>query len=752
MFIILEFHLINILEFNITLTINKMLYNFIVSSDSYLELPIGLHGFGSSSVQYILNPKFTSIGKHIKKITSSLRVEKNKRKFRKNCLDLADYIIGRSHAPAYFDQSKWDVALKNWYQIHYKDLTTHGECPMIIEKNERNLLELSYEVKDFHEKKIRDLRRLKPFLIENNTYSCNNDQRCMQIFNEYNIWINDRKNYFEKKRQLIQKNSSSVQRKLKFSIPISNLLNPEIYSEFSETLPSVSVPLEEEDGKEIRGEGKEEGKEEGISLRVRGNASENQSTLQEEASTSGASSLQTSDTISAGELPGSAVDSPIPEAENSKFPKYSEQPTSMTETDPVEQRPITLGLGGSTGHITTIPSDEAVKPDSSSVFITPSKRPGMFKKKKKIKRREVKFLRILVPSYYNRSKFLRHNHLEHPINEDEEIIKKIKIQEHNMNKNENVSYGKKDRSITIIEVHMEILEECRNKEWEYNKGEFLAICQEVLTKKEKRTYTNLKDDEVVMDNIKSTNETEKQRSLWNKWMERNKIFLEKLRKKDWFNNLKNDWKEERSYIKNSEKLRKYLSNENEKDPFLERKKDIWRRWVSRNGSIVEKYLEEDLFEKLREQIYNMINTYENEGRKDDILFMNKEELEKKENYEVLYKYFKTKLLEKLCILVFMMVLEECKNEEYIENMESHFDNSINECITGKNLDIKPEIEENLTDISGDVLGNIKNNKNYAYEGEDYFREELKEWIRENDAYINSLDSDNNIDECYQVVK
>ncbi|SBT85901.1 STP1 protein [Plasmodium malariae] len=724
-------------------------------------MDLGLHGFGYSSVQYILNPIFRSIGKHIKNITSSLRVEKNKREFRKNCLDLADYIIEKNHAPEYLDQSKWDLALKNWYQIRYKDLTRHGECPMIIEQNERNLLELSYDVKDFHEKKIRDLRRLKPFLIENNTYSCNNDQSCMQIFNEYNIWINDRKNYFEEKRQLIQKNSSSVQRKLKFSIPINNLLNPEIYSELSETLPSVSVPLEE-DGKEIRGEGKGEC----ISLRVRGNASENQSTLQEKASTSGASSLQTSETISAGELPGSAVDSSIHEDEKSIFPKNSEQPSSMTESDPVEQRPTTRGLGGTTGHITTIPSVEALNPDSSSLFITPSKRLdtegnqynahisyiltsflviivfsffikyvliGMFKKKKKIKRREVKFLRILVPSYYNRSKFLRHNHLEHPINEDEEIIKKIKIQEHNMNKNENVSYGKKDRSITIIEVHMEILEECRNKEWEYNKGEFLAICQEVLTKKENRTYTNLKDDEVVMDNIKSTNEIEKQKSLWNKWVERHKMFLEKLRKKDWFNNLKNDWKEERSYIKNK------------------RKKDIWRRWVSRKGTIVEKYLEEDLFEKLREEIYNMIDTYENEGRKDDILFMNKE-LENKENYEELYKYFKTKLLEKLCTLVFMMVLEECKKEEYIENKESHFDNSINEWMTEVNSDIKPEIEKNLADVNGDVLGNIKNNKNYDYEGEDCFREELKEWIRENDAYINSLDSDNNIDECYQVVE
>ncbi|KAI4836248.1 hypothetical protein MKS88_004036 [Plasmodium brasilianum] len=717
------------------------------------------HGYGYSSFQYLLNGKFRNIRNHILSVTSILEKEKRKSVFREKCLELADYIISENKAPPNFEQNKWNQALKNLSEYKYRALSRHGGCPMILEQNDRDLLVLKYDAEDFYKKKQWELKRIEQFQKEENIYDCNENRFCMKKYKEYNVWIKEREKYFQNKKSIIDRNSSNEQTKITFTTPISKLLSSETFSELSEISISSSPPADEKienlNPKEsetlqkkisISSPSTHEAGTEASPKKISSDSSEDTQS-EHQSKTNGSESSEvsqstvvlndpsTSETTAIVTIPGTkeTIDDPEISA-NQNHP-------SDTIADASQNSQISSTSFSSSSH--SLPTHVLpIHPKSS----------GMFKKKKKIKRTEVKFLRILVPSYYNRSKFLRHNLLEHPINEDEEIIKKIKIQEHNMNKNENVSYGKKDRSITIIEVHMEILEECRNKEWEYNKGEFLAICQEVLTKKENRTNTNLKDDEVVMDNTKSTNEIEKQKSLWSKWVERHKIFLEKLRKKDWFNNLKNDWKEERSYIKNREKLRKYLSNENEKDPFLERKKDIWRHWVSRKGTIVEKYLEEELFEKLTEEIYNMLDTYENEGRKDDILFMNKEELENKENYEVLYKYFKTKLLEKLCILVFMMVLEECKNEEYIENMESHFDNSINECITGKNLDIKPEIEENLTDINGDVLGNIKNNKNYTYEGEDCFREELKEWIRENDAYINSLDSDNNIDECYQVVE
>ncbi|KAI4837506.1 hypothetical protein MKS88_003983 [Plasmodium brasilianum] len=721
-------------------------------------------GQGYGVFEYFSNPQFKEIIEYIKKETPKLKSIRRKNEFREKCLRFAEYVIEKKYKnPPIFKQENWEAALKTWVKHYFfKEKTKYGICPVIFEQNDKYLLELTYKAEDFFEKKEKELKKIK-HLKEKNEISnnCINDNKCKRSCEKYNEWIISMKKEFEGKQVFILNNSNKEFTKLKDKKTLSDLLKSDTfeeipncsYREAAVNAEPVSEEKEEAPVVKPKGAPKEQimssAGEDGQSMEA-GVPSERNDQMPQETCTSHSDQVQR-EKESLHE--GPHKDTETNSGENAQYepesmlqiPGDSETTVKGNVISP-QEKPLT------DVHATTFKPAALSIPNLPSVTSDILKKPGLFKKKKKIKRREVKFLRILVPSYYKRSKFLRQSHLEHPINEEEEIIKKIKIQEHNMNKNENVSYGKKDRSITIIEVHMEILEECRNKEWEYNKGEFLAICQEVLTKKENRTYTNLKDDEVVMDNIKSTNEIEKQKSLWSKWVERHKICLEKLRKKDWFNNLKNDWKEERSYIKNSEKLRKYLSNENEKDPFLERKKDIWRHWVSRKGTIVEKYLEEELFEKLTEEIYNMLDTYENEGRKDDILFMNKEELENKENYEVLCKYFKTKLLEKLCILVFMMVLEECKNEEYIENMESHFDNSINECITGKNLDIKPEIEENLTDINGDVLGNIKNNKNYTYEGEDCFREELKEWIRENDAYINSLDSDNNIDECYQVVE
>ncbi|SBT00278.1 STP1 protein [Plasmodium malariae] len=95
---------------------------------------------------------------------------------------------------------------------------------------------------------------------------------------------------------------------------------------------------------------------------------------------------------------------------------------------------------------------------------------GLFKQKKKIRRRQVKFLRLLVPLFSNNiSKRFTDNNLENPIYDNEEIIKKIKINE--LTKNVNSSKQQKDRSKTMIEVHMEVLE-CRNEDWENNKEAF----------------------------------------------------------------------------------------------------------------------------------------------------------------------------------------------------------------------------------------------------------------------------------------
>ncbi|KAI4841328.1 hypothetical protein MKS88_000568 [Plasmodium brasilianum] len=725
------------------------------------------HGYGFSSSPYILNGKFKNIRKHIIKITSSLKNQKKKKEFRETCLELADYLIKENHAPPGFEQSKWDQALKNWNEYQYDKIRRHGGCPMIIEKNDRDLLELKYEAEDFYERRDNELKQLRRFQLGENTYDCKTFSSCTKRLQDYNVWINKSKKYFEEKKMLIEKNSKTEHQKIKFKIPVENLMNPQTFSELSKY--SITDPVPPDETKENQNEkGQITAPQETPRLAMPSHQAASEITsekaLVEDITDARTTVIQVRNTEQGSDDHELASASDIGDTPVTTTSVVTEDAPIIADDSASEDTIVTGGTLDTTvldvSRDSQITSSSAKVPGTSSFqTIAPKDQiisgitKGMFKNKKDIKRRQVKFLRIITPSHYKKKiQFLSHDNLEDPINDGEQIIKKIKIQEHNINKNKNTSLRKKDRSITIIEVHMEILEECRNKEWEYNKGEFLEICQEVLKKEENRIDTNLTDDEVIMENIKSTNDIENQKILWNKWMQRHKNFSEKLRKECWFNNLKNEWKEEKSYVKNSEEFKKLLSSDNKKDPFLEREKDTWTQWISKKGTFVEQYLEKDWFERLTEEVYNMSDAYENEGKKNDSLFINKEELENKENYEELCKYFKTKLLKKLCILVFMMILEDCKKEEYIENRESHFDNSINEWMTEENSDNKPEIEENLIDTNSDILQNRKNNKINTYKGEDCLRQELDEWIKENDAHVNSLYSNNNVDKFDQIVE
>ncbi|SBS96042.1 surface-associated interspersed protein 8.2 (SURFIN 8.2) (SURF8.2), partial [Plasmodium malariae] len=489
-----------------------------------------------------------------------LKSIRRKNEFREKCLRFAEYVIEKKYKnPPIFKQENWEAALKTWVKHYFfKEKTKYGICPVIFEQNDRDLLELTYKAEDFFEKKEKEIKKIKHLKekkeISNN---CINDHKCKRSCEEYNEWIISMKKEFDGKKVFILDNSNKEFTKLKNKKTLSDLVKSDTFEEipncsYRETVVNVELVSEEKEEVPVGKPGgapKEQimssSGEDGHSMEA-AVPSERNDQMPQETSTSHSYQVQREKESLPEDPP---KDTETNNGENAQYAPESMLQIPGDSGTTVEgnvilhqEKPLT------DVHATTFTPAALSIPNLPSVTSDILKKPGLFNKKKKIKRREVKFLRILVPSYYNRNKFLRHNHLEYPINEEEENIKKIKIQEHNMNKNENVSYGKKDRSITIIEQYA-------NKEWEYNKGEFLAICQEVLTKKENRTYTNLKDDEVVMDNIKSTNEIEKQKSLWSKWVERHKMFLEKLRKKDWFNNLKNDWKEERSYIENSEKLR-----------------------------------------------------------------------------------------------------------------------------------------------------------------------------------------------------
>ncbi|SBT01010.1 STP1 protein [Plasmodium malariae] len=193
---------------------------------------------------------------------------------------------------------------------------------------------------------------------------------------------------------------------------------------------------------------------------------------------------------------------------------------------------------------------------------------------------------------------------------------------------------------------MEVLEECRNEEWENNKEECLKICIDEFTKKEYNAYSNLTNDDLITENIKSSNDIEKKNILWNKWAERHRYLFAKLKKEDWYNNLKNEWKKELAYIQGIEELKKKSSNENRKIPFLEIEKDLWKQWISENCNIIEQYMEQKWLKVLTEKLQSISEECVSEETINYISLINIEELQNKENYKELYKYIKKKLLTK----------------------------------------------------------------------------------------------------------
>ncbi|SBS96587.1 STP1 protein [Plasmodium malariae] len=333
--------------------------------------------------------------------------------------------------------------------------------------------------------------------------------------------------------------------------------------------------------------------------------------------------------------------------------------------------------------------------------------------------------------------------------DDDEIIKKIEIHEEHKIKNVNMTNIKKKRSKTIIEVHMEVLNEYKKDEWESTKVELLEICIEEFMKEHYRTYSNITNNE-HMENICSSNENKKNKILWNKWSKAHRSLSENLRKAYWFIYLKNEWKNEKSSLKKTEEFNKNHKKEIQKLPFIEREKELWKRWISKKIIIIEQYIEQDLSEEITEELQNMSCEYENEETHEYKTLINTREVENKEGYKELYKYIKKKLLTKLCILVLMLILDECQKEEHMEYKESYFDNSINEWK-------KEEITKNITDISADSSENkensgdkvnTKNMENISYIWKDNFRKELKYWTTEDDTYVNSMNSDNYASKYY----
>ncbi|SBT74267.1 STP1 protein [Plasmodium ovale] len=326
---------------------------------------------------------------------------------------------------------------------------------------------------------------------------------------------------------------------------------------------------------------------------------------------------------------------------------------------------------------------------------------GKKKKKKKVKRQlEIKKLPKETSHFDGVDKYSINDTTYENKTHYKDMHSHIKVQKGIINKNISLSERKKKKRKAIIDIHMEMLNECKNDEWELNKNDFLEICLEQFIIEQNNIYSNSKNSNLITKIISTENAKEPKILLWGKWAEKYTPIWENFKRGNTFKILQYELKEEENaYFDKIQKQNSYL-NENEKISHIEIKKDIWRRWITKQTKLIELYKEEQWFKSLVEEHENVSDEYKKGKIKDDIFVENIKELENKENNEELYKHGKHIFQIKVLIQILMMVIEQCIKEENPEQTEVVLDNLINKLNKEKRSNIEPEniYEENMNYI------------------------------------------------------
>ncbi|SBT00930.1 STP1 protein, partial [Plasmodium ovale curtisi] len=94
---------------------------------------------------------------------------------------------------------------------------------------------------------------------------------------------------------------------------------------------------------------------------------------------------------------------------------------------------------------------------------------------------------------------------------------------------------KKQKKTTLIEMHMEVLEQNKNDQWKLHKGDFLEICLRGFINEENDNYSKLPNTELTVKsakNGKTIEDIQKQEILWNNWIENHRNILEQWKEKE----------------------------------------------------------------------------------------------------------------------------------------------------------------------------------------------------------------------------
>ncbi|SBT57034.1 STP1 protein [Plasmodium ovale wallikeri] len=304
----------------------------------------------------------------------------------------------------------------------------------------------------------------------------------------------------------------------------------------------------------------------------------------------------------------------------------------------------------------------------------------LFSKKKKKKRlkRQLKIKKIPEESpHFNKI----NNYLasiipyENKADTDKKIYNQIEIQKFIIKKNKSLKKIKKNKQKTLIDIHMELLNEFKSDEWEMNKNDFLEICLEEFIRAQNERYANLERNQSIKKNISIPNTKEEKIVLWDKWAERYRPIWENFKRENMFKVLQNKWKEEeKAYLEKVEAENNIL-NENQKIPLIEVKKVIWKMWIAKQATLIEHYKKESWIRSLVEELDRVSDEYKNVKDRDDLFLIHIADVEHKKNKEVQTQDNETFIM-KVLIQIHMMIIEECIRQESAEKKEVVLDTLI----------------------------------------------------------------------------
>ncbi|SOV78647.1 surface-associated interspersed protein 8.1 putative [Plasmodium reichenowi] len=288
---------------------------------------------------------------------------------------------------------------------------------------------------------------------------------------------------------------------------------------------------------------------------------------------------------------------------------------------------------------------------------------------------------------------------------------------------------------TIIEIHLEVLHDCKKEEWDNNKGDFLNICIEELVKGQNEDKKNKENYDYITNESDNYDIVEYTKSFCNTWTDRHKYMLEKWNKENWFVQLKNDWEEEQNEYMRKTYKDLLFSLKGDKYNMSQRQKIIWRKWIAKHPN------------KMNEEIINiwsnqLSDEIDKNGIVSDESIKKILSLEKDISDKDLLKCRKKKLEVILWVKIYMSVLEKEKNEELEKSKESF----LNTCIDELKKEEPSEENERMITIADEMKKGFRicdkvedYKKKKKWKNEEWYKDLKKEWIKEEDKYIDSMD-------------